>query len=425
MPTVLLTYTASAPSGYLTGFPSDLPVTVNSGGVSTTYAAGANVPYLAGDKLSFGGVTVTSIPAAVGSYTVDPAITLEVPVLSKISAATANTGALVIGTSVSNAAALTGSNYKIDVTDADADLVLEYTITRASDNSVVYTGASLPSTPVDGINFTGDAGVPLVGDSYMLTFVAPTVSQATGNTGNLAISASVADATAVTGSAYTIGYDGTNYTITRSSDNTVAYTGAALPAAAIDGLNFTGVGTPATGDKFTLTSGTKTLTGLPSYLPVTVTRDGVSTVYAAGADVAYSDGATISYGGISFTLSGKPDYADTFTIASNKGGTGDNRNALLLGGLQTTNVIGGSTSYEGAYSQLVNMIGNKTGELESTSKAAASAYTAALDAQQSQSGVNLDEEAANLMHYQQAYQAAAKVMQTANEMFDALLAIMS
>jgi flagellar hook-associated protein 1 FlgK len=67
------------------------------------------------------------------------------------------------------------------------------------------------------------------------------------------------------------------------------------------------------------------------------------------------------------------------------------------------------------------MVGNQTHEMEVTSTAAGKVYTQAVEAQQSESGVNLDEEAANLLRYQQAYQAAAKVMQTASDLFKALL----
>jgi flagellar hook-associated protein 1 FlgK len=103
---------------------------------------------------------------------------------------------------------------------------------------------------------------------------------------------------------------------------------------------------------------------------------------------------------------------------------GDSRNALLLGGLQTANTLGnGSTSFQGAYSQFVSQIGNKTRELEVTSGAAGKLLTEATQSVQNESGVNLDEEAANLLRYQQAYQAAGKVMQIASQLFNVLLTI--
>ena len=111
-------------------------------------------------------------------------------------------------------------------------------------------------------------------------------------------------------------------------------------------------------------------------------------------------------------------------MAPNTGGVGDNRNALLLGGLQTSNTLnGGTTTYQGAYSQIVSQIGNKTRELEVTSSAAGRMLTETTVSIQNESGVNLDEEATNLLRYQQAYQAAGKVMQIASEMFDMLISL--
>lgn len=157
---------------------------------------------------------------------------------------------------------------------------------------------------------------------------------------------------------------------------------------------------------------------------VTVTSGGTSTVYPAGTPVPYTAGATVSFGGISFILSDAPVNTDSFTVAPNTGGIGDSRNALLLGALQTANVMnGGTTTYQGAYSQIVSQIGNKTRELDVTSSAAGKLLGEATLSLQTESGVNLDEEATNLLRYQQAYQAAGKVMQIASQMFDVLLSL--
>ena len=84
---------------------------------------------------------------------------------------------------------------------------------------------------------------------------------------------------------------------------------------------------------------------------------------------------------------------------------------------------GASTSYEGAFSQLISGVGNKTHELSVTSAAEEQSLTSATEQQQSESGVNLDEEATNLLRYQQAYQAAGKMMQIATQLFDVLLSL--
>lgn len=329
-----LTYTAGAP-GNLSGFPAALPITRLSGGVTTVYPAGtANVPYIAGDVVTYDGIEISRIPLVAGSYNVGPPnATLTFNSAPSVTAGGANTGNLVLGSSIANAAALVNSDYRIDFAGGN------YSITRLSDNVVVYPANAVfpPAAPIDGLNFSVTSGAPAAGDSFLVQH--------------------------------------------------------------------------------------NTLTGFPSYLDVTVTPSGgAATTYPAGTPVTYTAGATISYGGVSFTISGSPANADTFTVAPNTNGVGDNRNALLLGGLQSANTLANKTiSYQGAYSQLVNLVGNKTRELEVTSAAQTRLLSQAVDAQQSESGVNLDEEATNLMRYQQAYQAAGKVMQTANTLFDVLL----
>ena len=161
--------------------------------------------------------------------------------------------------------------------------------------------------------------------------------------------------------------------------------------------------------------------------PVTITFTSPTTYTVAGAVPAvgaqtYNPGQNISYNGWTVQISGTPSATDKFTVDTNTNATTDGRNSLLLAGLQTQNTMaGGTTSYQGAYSQLVSYVGNKTRELEVTSKAQASMVEQSVQAQQSFSGVNLDEEAANLLRYQRAYQAAGKALQIANTMFDTIL----
>ena len=204
---------------------------------------------------------------------------------------------------------------------------------------------------------------------------------------------------------------------------TTGNTGSAtISAGAIDaGYLAAPLGAPLT---LTYSAGTNELSGFPATEAVTVTSGGIATVFAAGTPVTYTAGASVSFGGISFTLSGTPGDGDSFAVGPNTGGVGDNRNALLLGALQTANTMnGGSSTYQGAYSQIVSQIGNKTRELEVTGSAAGKLLSEATLTLQNESGVNLDEEATNLLRYQQAYQAAGKVMQIASEMFDVLLSL--
>jgi len=113
-----------------------------------------------------------------------------------------------------------------------------------------------------------------------------------------------------------------------------------------------------------------------------------------------------------------------FKVGANTNGVSDNRNAVLLGSLQTSNVLGnGTVSFQGTYSQIVSQVGNTARQVDISAQTQASLITQTQAAQQGLSGVNLDEEAANLVRYQQAYQAAGKMIQVANTLFTTLLGI--
>ncbi len=175
-------------------------------------------------------------------------------------------------------------------------------------------------------------------------------------------------------------------------------------------------------------------TGLPLAGGITVTFDAANNqLVLTGAETgtfAYdpttqSAGASFSLaaGGFRFSISGVPVDGDQFVVARNAAGVSDNRNALALGQLQTRNLVGGSASYQSGYSQTVSQVGNKTRQVQVALTAQENLVKQAQDAQQSLSGVNLDEEAANLMRYQQAYQAAGKVIELAGKLFDEILAL--
>ncbi|AEJ01994.1 flagellar hook-associated protein FlgK [Nitrosomonas sp. Is79A3] len=322
-----------------------------------------------------------------------------------------------------------------------------------------------------GMDLNGDMG----GDFFNLP--PPKVISALNNNPASNITAGISDYSVLTTSDYQFSYDGTNYTLTRSSDNTSVSTtvapSGALPLT-LDGVSVTAATIlanerfriqptingakdiavnisdttkiAAAGPNRTNAAITNTGTGkisagtvnplpLDSNLqqPLTITfhtpYDGQYDVVGIGtglpaANQAYIAGTDISFNGYTFQISGSPAAGDIFTIAPNLNGSADNRNALLLGVLQTKNTIeNGTASYQSAYGQLVSQIGNKTRELEVTSKAQATLLKQTENTMQSVSGVNLDEEAANLMRFQQAYQASSKVIEISNTLFDSILRI--
>lgn len=191
----------------------------------------------------------------------------------------------------------------------------------------------------------------------------------------------------LTSSDYSVKYTSGQYTITRLSDKQILWQGASLPAS-VDGMQIDiNSTTPAEGDAYLIKP----------------------TQYAAGQlSLAFTDVDKLALAG------------------ANNSGPSDNENGLKLAALQTAanvRVAGSSNNrtYGQAFAQLVSAVGTKTNELSITSKADATALENATSAMQSESGVNLDEEAADLLRYQQAYQAAGKMMQIASQLFEVLL----
>lgn len=135
------------------------------------------------------------------------------------------------------------------------------------------------------------------------------------------------------------------------------------------------------------------------------------------------DPADPNYRGFQFQLSGNPRAGDSFLIEYNSGGVADNRNAELLAGLATARTMNsGTQSFMDGYAGLVENVGVKTRQSQLDRDSAASLLEQSTNQRESVSGVNLDEEAGRLIQYQAAYNASAKVMGVAQELFNTLLA---
>jgi flagellar hook-associated protein 1 FlgK len=130
----------------------------------------------------------------------------------------------------------------------------------------------------------------------------------------------------------------------------------------------------------------------------------------------------ISENGWQVQLTGAPAAGDTFTVQSNSSGTGDNRNALAASNQQSVGVLsGGTISVTGAASALITAVGSQAQQVNTAQTAQTAVNTQALANVQSVSGVNLDEEAANLLQWQQAYQASAQAFSIGNTTFTTFL----
>ncbi|KVD17190.1 flagellar hook-associated protein FlgK [Burkholderia ubonensis] len=332
------------------------------------------------------------------------------------------------------------------------------------------------------VNAQNALGVDLSGNpgGNLFSTGSPTVYANQANTGGATLNVSFANPSQPTTSDYTLSYQGANkYALTDRATGTVVgtATSATMPIS-IGGLNFSVSGTMNAGDSFTVLPtrgalggfslatangsaiaaagpyvssasttnlGTGTI-GAPSVTnasAVTTTNPYTITIGTNGAGaltytitnpsatppttapVPYTAGTPITLApGLSVTMSGTPASGDTFAVKPNTGGTSDGSNALALAQLVSAKQLGGgTTTLTGAYANYVNGIGNTASQLKSSSAAQTALVGQITKAQQEVSGVNQNEEAANLMQYQQLYQANAKVIQTASTLFQTVLGL--
>jgi flagellar hook-associated protein 1 FlgK len=181
---------------------------------------------------------------------------------------------------------------------------------------------------------------------------------------------------------YQLDYDGANYSLTRLSDNTTVYTNAAFPAASVEGMTFTQTVALAAGDSFLIR---------PTYL--------------AGQD-------------IQSVINDPRKIAAAGTI----GVPGDNTVALQLAGLEKKPILfGAKSTLNDGYGQLISKVATLTHSAKVGRDAQQVLFNQAKQTRENMAGVNLDEEAANLIKFQNAYQASAQAISAAKSMFDVLI----
>lgn len=297
--------------------------------------------------------------------------------------------------------------------------------------------------------------------------VTPSVLPSSGNTGTGAISASVTDTGALASNDYILEYDGASYSLrTADTGQAVAMTGSGTvgdPFLA-QGISIVTSGAPAAGDKFMLlpardtisnlsvvvtdaqaiamAAPTRTLTGASNIGDAVIGQSqvvdptdagllttsviaftGPSTYSINGAGAfAYTSGSPIVINGSQFEITGTPQTGDQFTLEANTGGVGDNRNGLQLSQIQTRGILAGNTiSINDNYGRLIADVGGTSRQIQTNLGAQNVIVRSIEDSISSKSGVNLDEEAARLIQYQQVYQALAQVIAVASTLFDTLL----
>jgi flagellar hook-associated protein 1 FlgK len=368
---------------------------------------------------------------------------------------------------------LTGQNGAVNLRDSDLTggqigglLGMRDNVLNPAENALGLVSMNLAAA-FNGQNQLGQDLKGAMGGN-VFNVPQPLALTSAANTGNATLTASVSSYTALTNSDYQLNYDGSNYTVKRLSDgSTSAF--ATLPQT-VDGLTLSiSAGSMAAGDSFLIQPTRAGASGLsvaltdPSGLaaalpiqaqasvsntgsmsvgslavngptadanlrqPVTITFTSPTTFNVTGAGtgsptgLTYTPGGSISYNGWTLQLNGAPAAGDTVTLGANTNASGDNRNALLLAGLQTSQLVNGTTTLGDSYAQLVSSVGNQAQTAQTGATAQATVLSSAQQAQSSVSGVNLDEEAANLLRYQQAYQACGKVIAMAATLFNTIL----
>lgn len=303
------------------------------------------------------------------------------------------------------------------------------------------------------------------------------VKEHQANQGTTEPAVTVTDASMVRASDYRLAYNGTAWQLTRLSDNTTVSGAGPL---VLDGMSVNvSSGTPQTNDSFvfnpardaastfsmaitdarsfaaasalsmtkpTTNNGTGSMPSLgvidPSFIPlatpvnISFDPDALGAgqpglLVNGGADgiLAYDpvgDAAgksfTVAALGVTFTMAGAPADGDVFTLQHNTGARGDNGNAVLLGDLQALKQVdGGLSTLQQHFGGLVAKVGIAGRQAETNLAVEEALRSQAENYHLSITGVNLDEEAANLIKYQQAYQASAQVVKVATDLFQALL----
>lgn len=296
---------------------------------------------------------------------------------------------------------------------------------------------------------------------------AATATPATANTGSAAVTVTRTSLGALTANDYVLARTGTGYTLNRRDTGVaVSFTGTGTVGDPIlaDGLSIVVGAGVATGDQYTIrptrdallgmnvaitdparvavaapiraaAAGSNTGTGAVTtgevldpanaQLLTTVNIDFTSaTTYSVNGagSFTYTPGSAIDINGWRVQVSGAPAVGDRFTIRNNAGATGDNRNAFAMADAMRTPVLdGGTRSVFAAGERLIADVGLSTRTAQLNRDAEAAVHDSDLAARDAVSGVNLDEEAANMLRYQQAYAAAAQIIAVASEMFDTLI----
>ncbi len=299
----------------------------------------------------------------------------------------------------------------------------------------------------------------------------PRITANSSNTGTASMSASFGDLSKLDGQNIVMKFDGTQWQATRADTGAtipMTGTGTAADPLVLNGVSLVMSGTPTKDDRFLLqptagvagsmevaisdtsriaaaapikgsaamaNTGTGKLTGvkvtdagnpaLRNPAAIVFTNATEYTIDGVGPNT-YTAGQTITANGWSFVLDGAPKQGDTFNIGPTPAGSSDNSNALLLAKVEQAKTFNdGTITLSGALGGLTTQVGAAARSAEYSLMAQQVITDQAQAARDSISGVNLDEEASDMLRLQQAYQAASQLISTADTMFQTILGAVS
>lgn len=322
-------------------------------------------------------------------------------------AAQSNTGSGTLTASISNANSFTPSDFIITKTASG----FSATNIATGQNTMLGSGSSFS---FDGMT-VAVSGTVQVGDSFKLE---PTATAAQGLSLVQTNPAAVAAASPYVATAGVLGSGGN--ILDQNSGNVHATAGSpttsgSLPAGTVI------VPSSYFGQDLSIAFTSSASFNVVSSAGSVIASGSFSGTSGAEIAIAYPSPPAAAGSVATVSLSpGTPATGDSFALTP--GGIGSNGNIVALAGLETQNLLSGQT-LGNTYANLVTAIGNRGEEAQVAAQASQAVLTRAQTTQQSVSGVNLDEEAAHLVSYQQAYQASAEVIASAQSMFQTLISI--
>ena len=294
-----------------------------------------------------------------------------------------NAGTATVSATRTSLGQLTNDNYELKYSGGGWQLT-----DVSTGQQVAMNGSGTTARPFQaaGMHLVVGGGTPAANDSFLIE---PTAGATAGFSMQLTNPAQVAAASLVQASAGTSN-TGTAQVSSVSVTNPASYAG----------------------NTYTVTFTTPT--------QYTVTESGVTAPVASGT---YTSGTPITFGNQQLTLTGTPAANDTFTVSrNNAANTGDNSNVLaMVNALSAKALDGGTTSVSDAANNLVSQVGVVTQAAQNNASVQKTVNQEATTARSNATGVNLDQQAADLLRYQQAYQAMAQVISMSNQMFTSLI----